>query len=419
MKEPRIETLRKKYKEVPLPILIKTDLLFQGVRFTKELGEAGEWAIPNYQPYRFQEGEDDPTGKGSVNIPYLMNLEDGSLVRLLGNRNSPYRIVQNGNVYLLMEGDKKVAEVNFQKRPLWQQKKTVDGTPMSSAGVSQHGDMLILNPTPGCEYFLHRDKKTGENYRCKFCHYGVPDKRSKLLGQEIGTGRISTKHLHRVMEVCDQALPEISHFYLVGGSMASTEEEGKRYIQLAEAVQKVNKSNIPVCCGSSSLERDALMQLRDKGVTGVCFNLEVWDEDLWKKICPGKEHFIGRGKWVKGLLDAVEIFGKGNVMSAFVSGIEFTIDNGFKEIENALDSCLNGTEWLLQHGILPLYSIQWPFPDLSAKNYPLDFVLDYFLRLNTAQSGLRKKYKLAFPNNFVCHRCTYMQLECDFDYYKL
>ena len=104
-------------------------------------------------------------------------------------------------------------------------------------------------------------------------------------------------------------------------------------------------------------------------------------------------------------------------MSAFVSGIEFTIDNGFKEVEDALDSCLNGTEWLLQHGILPLYSIQWPFPDISAKDYPLDFVLDYFLRLNRAQSGLRKKYKLAFPNDFVCHRCTYMQLECDFDYY--
>lgn len=417
MKESRIETLRKKYINVPLPILIKSDLLFQGVTYTGELAEAGEWSIPNYQPYRFQKDEDNPTGKEAVDIPYLMNLTDGSLVRLLGNGNSPYRIEQNGTGYVVMEGDQKVTDVDFQKRPLWQRNKTSDGTPMSASGVSQHGDMLILNPAPGCEYFLHRDERTGENYRCKFCHYGVPDQRSKKLGQEIGTGRINAAQIQRIMEVCEEAIPEIEHFYLVGGSMASPEEEAKRYIQLAEAVQKVNRSDIPVCCGSSSLNREALIHLRDKGVTGVCFNLEVWDEELWKRVCPGKEHFVGRQQWMKGLLDAVEIFGQGNVMSAFVAGIELTIDNGFQKIEDALESCLRGTEWLLQRGILPLYSIQWPFTSQSNKKYSPDAVLDYFIRLNVGQSSLRQQYNLKFPNDFVCHSCTYMQLECDFDFY--
>jgi len=416
--ESRIKSLQKKYPRIPLQVLVKTDLLFHGVRYTRELGEAGTWAISNYQPYRFQEGEEDPTGKGYINIPYLLTIEGEGLVRILGNGESPYRIVADGSSHVLMEGNKQVMQVAFQKKPLWQQNKTADGTPMSSVGISQHGDMLILNPTPGCEYFLHTNEKTGENYRCKFCHYGVPDKRTKQLGQEIGKGRIGSEHIERIMNVCEAAQPEIKHYYLVGGSMVNIEEEGKRYVQLAEAVRKVNKSNFPVCCGSSSLKRDAMLRLIDAGVTGVCFNLEVWDKNIWEKVSPGKSLFVGRNQWIQGLLDAVEIFGKGNVMSAFVSGIELTVENGFDKIEDALASCTEGTEWLLQHGILPLYSIHWPFATQPGKDFTLDTVQDYFINLNVAQYELRKKQALPFPNDFVCHQCTYMQLECDFDYYS-
>jgi hypothetical protein len=413
----RIKSLQKKYPRIPLQVLVKTDLLFHGVRYTQELSEAGAWAIPNYQPYRFQEGEEDPTGKGYINIPYLLTIEGGSLVRILGNGESPYRIIGDGSAHALMEGDEHVIRVEFQKKPLWQQKTTADGTPMSSIGISQHGDMLILNPTPGCEYFLHRNEKTGENYRCKFCHYGVPDKRTKQLGQEIGTGEIGAEHIERIMNVCEAAQSEIKHFYLVGGSMVDIEEEGKRYVQLAEAVQKVNKSNIPVCCGSSALKHDAMLQLKDAGVTGVCLNLEIWDEKLWEIVSPGKSRFVGRDQWIQGLLDAVEIFGRGNVMSAFVSGIELTVENGFKKTDDALASCTEGTKWLLEHGILSLYSIQWPFAAQPGKDFTLDTIQNYFINLNIAQFELRKKQDLPFPNDFVCHQCTYMQLECDFDYY--
>ena len=131
MKGSRVKYLQNKYPEVPLPVLIKTDLLFHGLRYTAELGEAGEWTIPNWQPYRFQEGEANPTGEASINIPYLIVLEDGGLVRILGNGKSPYRIVKDGAGYMLMEWDEKVTKVNFQRKPLWHGKRTRDGTPMT------------------------------------------------------------------------------------------------------------------------------------------------------------------------------------------------------------------------------------------------------------------------------------------------
>jgi hypothetical protein len=413
----RIEWLKEKYPDIPLPILVKADLFFQGVTFTPELAEAGEWAIPNYQPYRFEDNEDDPTGKGVVGIPYLMTLADGSLVRILGNRKSSYKIVRKDSKHVLTENDKEVLEIEFQKKPDWFNKTTSDGTPMAATGISQHGDMLILNPAPGCEFFLHQNETTKENYRCKFCHYGVPDKRSRQLGQEIGRGEISEEALDRLMQVCEEAIPHVSHVYLVSGSMVDNDEEGKRYLQLAKAVQEVNSGNIPVCCGSSSLKRNAQIKLREAGVTGCCFNLEVWNKSLWETVCPGKEKFIGRDQWIQGLIDGVDVFGRGNVMSAFVAGIEFAIEDGFDNMDDAMQASLEGTEWLAEKGILSLYSVQWPITTCFPEKDPQSFVQDYFIKLNIAQHAVRQKHNLMFPNDFVCHGCTYMQLECDFDHH--
>ena len=41
--------------------------------------------FPNYYPYRFKPGEADPTGQGKVEIPYLLTMPDGTLIRIKGN----------------------------------------------------------------------------------------------------------------------------------------------------------------------------------------------------------------------------------------------------------------------------------------------------------------------------------------------
>ena len=48
--------------------------------------------MPNYYPYRFKEGEHDPTGKGIATIPYLINTADGTEIRIMGNGDSPWHV---------------------------------------------------------------------------------------------------------------------------------------------------------------------------------------------------------------------------------------------------------------------------------------------------------------------------------------
>ncbi len=80
--------------------------MFEGVRYSEALDKAEQHSFPNYYPYRFQPGEDNPTGKATATIPYLFVAEDGTLVRVKGNgasswvvsgdREAGYRVGQSG-----------------------------------------------------------------------------------------------------------------------------------------------------------------------------------------------------------------------------------------------------------------------------------------------------------------------------------
>lgn len=392
-------------------ILLKISLLFSGIRFTPELEEAGKWALPNYQPYRFSKEERMGREEDSVDIPYLM-LVNTLLIRVKINNNSPYRIIREHEEYVLYCEDTPVEKIKFQKKPDWFSRKIRDDTPIPQLGLSQHGDMLIVNASPGCEYFLHQDEDSG-NYRCRFCFYGAPNPKMPTLGQPEAL--IKEEDLLRLAEAVAIASKEINHIYLVAGSMADINREAERYIQVASAISNATDGKVNICCGSSALPKEASRELKKLGVGAVCFNLEIWDRDLWEKICPGKSKFVGRDNWIQGLTDAVDVFGRGNVMSAFVSGIEIMQPYGYST-QQALESSLEGAETLLKKGVLSLFTLYWPrdITEFEKKSGPIH---DYFLDLSYEYHKLRKQYNLEIPNKFVCQDCSYMQLDCDFDYF--
>ena len=71
---------------------LKLDLMFDGIRYSEALGQAAEDAFPNFYPYRFSPGEHDPTGKGKVQIPYLLKTDNDVLTRIKGNSQSDWHV---------------------------------------------------------------------------------------------------------------------------------------------------------------------------------------------------------------------------------------------------------------------------------------------------------------------------------------
>jgi len=393
----------------------KLDLMFEGIRYTEALGNAAEHSFPNFYPYRFQPGEPNPTGQGTAAIPYLLTTRDGTLVRVKGAGDSRWNVTGSRTEgYRLRRDGSENLEVEFEPLPQWMQGQTSDGFQMARTGLSLHGDMGVINVAPGCEYFLEKVDKV--SMRCTFCAYGAPDKRIQDLGQATGTTSLPARTYQRIQETLRAAVAEsnLRHLYLVGGSLTDWRQEGTRFIEISRAIQEANPDRIPVTCGSGALPGDALDTLyEERLVDSVCFNLEVWSKPLFEKICPGKNRFVGYERWIESLESAVGRWGRERVYTAMVAGIELEPEHGLNWDE-AADLALEGAEYLCARDIIPIYSLYWPVGGRDHPEY-LSRLRSYFERLSLGYQALREKYQLRIWDGFMCHRCAYMQLECDVD----
>jgi len=395
---------------------LKTELMFEGVRYTGALAEAAAHALPNFYPYRFRKGEDDPTGTGKATIPYLMSTGDDTLMRIMGNGDSEWSVQGSlaEGYKLRRDGTYDEHEITFEPKRDWMSQQTSDGMPMVQAGVSTHGDMLIINVAPGCEYFLK--KNDGDSMRCTFCAYGAPDERTKHLGQVAGTVAIPEAVLLRMQEVMTAVMAEVEirHIYLVGGSLTDPAEEGRRFLQLARAVKDNNPSAVPVCLGSGALPMDILDEFHSEQlVDAVCFNLEVWSEKLFSKVCPGKNAYVGYAEWIASLAYAVTLWGVGRVYSAMVAGVELEPEHEM-DWQQASATAIEGAQDLCSRGIIPVYSLYWPVGGKERPNYQSS-LRSFFESLAEGYREIREEYNLEVWEGFMCHRCAYMQLECDVD----
>jgi hypothetical protein len=404
--------------ELPASVALKLDLLFEGIRYTSALGQGAEGALPNYYPYRFAEGEEDPTGTGQAAIPYLLTLDDETLIRIKGNHESPYFIDRDDQGRFFLEHDKGGDPwgLTFEPLPEWMSQECSDGTLMGRTGVSLHGDMLVVNPAPGCQYWPAR-KQHGRRMRCAFCLYGQPAPYHAALGQEIDNPLLPDWSIRRLQETVAAAVASgtIRHVYLVSGSMMDWEDEARRYLQISRALREGVKNLPYVACGSGALPDHALRTMRDEElVDGVCFNLEVFGADLFEKICPGKTVSVGYDRWLESLERSVELWGVGNVYSAMVAGIELEPRFAGLTVDEAVRRALDGADDLLSRGILPIFSLYWPLYGKGAEEL-LSNLRDYFGQVHLGYAELRRKHGRYFDPAFMCHRCAYMQLECDLD----
>ena len=396
---------------------LKTDVMFEGIRYTEALGAAAEHSMPNYYPYRFKAGEHDPTGAGKAKIPYLINTNDETLIRVLGNADSPWSVTgdRDNGYHLVNDSDEgNPVAIDFEPMHGWMKAETSDGFPMAQAGVSTHGDMMVINVAPGCEYFV--GKVDGKAMRCTFCSYGAPDKRTAHLGQVIGQVSIPELTLRRMCDAIAAvtAETEIRHIYLVGGSLTDPREEGERFLQLAQVVKDSNPNRIPVTLGSGALPDDILQRFHDEDLAqAVCFNLEVWSENLFAQVCPGKNHYVGYEDWIKSLETAVRLWGRGRVYSAMVAGIELEPEYEM-EWQQAANLVVEGVEDLCTRGIIPIYSLYYPVGGKDRSDYQ-SRLRNYFEHLALHYADARQRHELEVWDGFMCHRCAYMQLECDID----
>ncbi len=399
----RIDLLRAAFPELPTSILIKTDVIRHGVRYSDDLPRIARWALPQTHlifewDHEDRHGASDVT-EGWITYPQVFCLADGTSVMIMIDSTSPYEICYQGDGrHVLSCDDEVIEQVYFTPRPGWFTKRTRDGSLMCKvAGGNGECVFSVINLNY-CEYFTSEDQ-------CQYCTIVPTMERSRELGME----RVPARVLDRIVETFDAAVEEggVQHICISGGSFLDRKREADYYIQLVKAIRNASgyREEIPFLLATQALEPEDARRLHEAGEGSVyaSWALETWEEGLWPVIVPGKSKYVGRSRWLDLLCQGVEIFGRGEVASNFVAGVEMAPETGFRVEEEALESTLSGFEWLLKHDVRPAYSIWTVAPGSQYEELAAPST-SYYLELGREWYALNQKYAMPEPRT-GCYKC--------------
>jgi hypothetical protein len=393
--------LKEHYPETPESIILKADVLREGVRYTEELGEIGKWAIPSGA---FLSREDVPEAESLdfvLRVPNLMILDDDTRINMELDRASPYTVRKEGeNRYALCRHDNPVAEVSFPRRPEFRQ-SFADGSPVSDALGQRAEGCVAMAHSIFCEYAKNNDQ-------CSFCFLG--NTMAGLTLADISAEQLPTPT--RSIEACALASQEINIYHIVvsGGAFINTNLEAKSYAKTIAALRKAvgPKPRITAVC--QAFDEAGWLLLKEAGASRVQPNLEVWDERLWPEIVPGKTKALGRAQWMERLKTAVDIFGIGDVATNFVAGAEIC-SKEFKGLDQSIESHLEGYAELLSHGIVPIFGFLTKARGTIYDDMELP-ATQFYLRLGWERTrlmeefGMYQRYRGGIDSDFSCYKCV-------------
>ena len=280
-------------------------------------------------------------------VPHGLCLPHDLYTPLYMNATSPFILRrEKGTLYLYLE-DLRLFPVEFEQRPGYYSKSTSTGVPMHHIGPHRLQHQVLFEYNAYCRFF-------SENTQCLFC--GIISEKPLHHGHY---NRYFTASPQEIAEVAEAAYSEgnCSELQITGGVLPDRAEV-PYILDVGRAIKE--QLGVEVIPGSQAVlvppsNFQQMEELREAGWEGVAFNLEVWDRALWPGVVPGKAAEMSQDRWLEALEHAVGIFGKGNVTSVLIAGME------------PKKSHWAGVEWLAQRGI---YGV--PIPWKPTPGSPLE-----------------------------------------------
>lgn len=186
--------------------------------------------------------------------------------------------------------------------------------------------------------------------QCKYCNFDAArlNRDTSAVIQEVLYGQ---QQAEEVGEVINAAIEEgIRPCFVTSSGDLPGLGVTESTIRIVEAVKKVTKRDKMIGCVNLAVPDDLedIDKIHKAGAQNIIMDLEVWNPDMFKGICPGKAKRVSYEKWKEGLLHAVSVFGRGNVFSGFVLGLE--------EKNNYCEAA----QWCSENGILPIFQPWYP-----------------------------------------------------------
>ncbi|MBE7439023.1 MAG: radical SAM protein [Spirochaetales bacterium] len=396
-----LSELAEHYLDLPIEAIVKQDILRLGLAFDEQV-LAGSYKAKDYFIFTFDHVPLKNQGEGiRFRVPEEIRIEGGpfallpTVVSVRVNPQSPYKIGLNHGQVSLSLNEEVLGEVRFPPEPAWYRHTTASGKkPGEVAPVIEWGYLIYLTVFRNCQYF-------GKEEECAFCDINHNYRQQKGEGRPY-TGVKSTEDILEVLQWIDQEDTTAQVYTITGGSITDQlrgKTERDFYLEYARAIEARFPRRWLGKIVTQAWEKEDLLPFKEAGIQIYHPNYEVWDADLFRRLCPGKERFIGRDTWVRRIVEATEVFGASHVIPNFVGGVELSEPHGFSSINAAVASTTEGLDFFMSHGVVPRFTAWCPEPytTLGTQAGP---PLQYFCELLRAWKSTFEKYKLPVPPGY-------------------
>lgn len=226
----------------------------------------------------------------------------GHRVRLSINKNSPLKVVGDGQEVIVIRDSKEIVRGKLEP------------------ALSHCPEQAYITISGRCIY------------DCKFCP--VP----KINGD--------VKSLETILGMVEEARQtgDLRAISLTSGVAQSPEDEIKKAVKIVKALRK--RYDLPIGVSVYPTETSS-EELFYAGATEIKYNIETMDPEIFARVCPG----LSLAFVLKSLEKAVKIFGKNRVASNFIIGLGET------------DECIiSGVDKLTKMGVIPILRPISPHP---------------------------------------------------------
>lgn len=258
-------------------------------------------------------------------LPDDFLLPDGTVVQFRMNSSSPFCVRADNGALRLFRGDQEVCEVRWITRPAFYDKPIGQNKKMVQIGQIGGEDCLFFCYQNYCSHFA-------KGKQCLFCNLVSTLKTYDSV--------LKKKDAELIGEVAAAAWEEgiVNHVLLTGGCFAHDREVSVVADVFAAIRRHTGFDRIPGTILPSPAKGDEIQRYHDTGIQAIGYSMEIWDEALYRAICPGKSENTSHAEFIESIGRAVRVFGAGNVYGVFVMGLE------------PKDSFLEGVRTLTQMG---------------------------------------------------------------------
>lgn len=334
--------IQSKEKEAAKQILLdevelRINLQISGIRYNRE--EISRFQDPARLNDRSRRNRENVLvgGTGSFYLPHGI-YASGSY-----NRYTPYSLVVESDKPVLYDEEQRIGEITFHhSHPVLEETLRNGEKFKEIAGVNLAGGIDVG--------YSNQCSLTDQGQGCLFC------------GQSATGGPLDPIRIKTPAQVSEAY--HIARQYNVGNQMKITggyipeRRELDAYLDVADAIRAQHPDFNAVAVIGAPTDLSILQKYKEAGYNQISIHIEVWDKDIFRAICPGKEKQNGGWQnWINALEQSVDIFGRGNVDSNLVIGLE------------PKASVLEGVEYLASKGIVCTVNIFSPRPGGPLEGY--------------------------------------------------